>query len=150
MPSEHTPTPWEAEPEAGRGAWIKGTSGEWAALSCGDTDESARANAALIVAAVNTYAPTQARVAELEAEVVRLWEDRDNAIRLAGENADAWQAQLLEWSRLREALEKIATKDIHPYVQIGDDPNFPGETIMIPGEYAKLARAALGGSDGLR
>lgn len=51
-----TPTPWTAEPGGKRGSWIKGTTGEWAALACGDTDESARANAALIVRAVNSHA----------------------------------------------------------------------------------------------
>jgi len=52
----HTPTPWSAEQNGGRGSWIKGATGEWAALSCGDTDASAEANAALIVRAVNSYA----------------------------------------------------------------------------------------------
>lgn len=52
----HTPKPWEAEPGAGRGAWIKGANEEWAALACGDTDESARANAKLIAAAPDLLA----------------------------------------------------------------------------------------------
>lgn len=51
----HTATPWVAEPGAKRGAWIKGATGEWSALACGDTDESAAANAALIVRAVNCH-----------------------------------------------------------------------------------------------
>lgn len=50
-----TPGPWTAEPQAGRGAWIKGSTGEWVALSCGDTDERARDNAHLIVAAPKLY-----------------------------------------------------------------------------------------------
>jgi hypothetical protein len=49
--SKHTPGPWNAEPMTGRGAWVKGSSGEWAALSCGDTDTTAEANARLIAAA---------------------------------------------------------------------------------------------------
>lgn len=51
----HTPTPWEAEPSAARGAWIKGADGEWVALSCGDTDERAVANAEFIARAVNAH-----------------------------------------------------------------------------------------------
>lgn len=47
----HTPGPWSAEPGAKRGAWISGTTGEWSALACGDSDESAARNAALIAAA---------------------------------------------------------------------------------------------------
>jgi hypothetical protein len=53
--SRFTPGPWEAEPQTGRGAWIKGSDGEWAALSCGDTDERGRANAHLIAAAPDLY-----------------------------------------------------------------------------------------------
>lgn len=53
---EHTQGPWQAEANAGRGAWIKGSTGEWAALSCGDTDERARANARLIAAAPDLLA----------------------------------------------------------------------------------------------
>jgi len=49
--STFTPGPWEAESGGGRGAWIKGATGEWAALACGDTDGSADANARLIAAA---------------------------------------------------------------------------------------------------
>lgn len=46
----HTPGPWAAEPGAKRGAWISGTTGEWSALACGDSDESAARNARLIAA----------------------------------------------------------------------------------------------------
>ena len=38
-----TPGPWEAE-KGGRGSWIKGSTSEWAAMGCGDTDASADAN----------------------------------------------------------------------------------------------------------
>ena len=51
----HTPGPWRAEEGTGRGAWIMGSTGEWSALACGDTDESARANAQLIAAAPDLY-----------------------------------------------------------------------------------------------
>lgn len=51
--SEHTPEPWITEPGGGRGAWIKGANGEWAALACGDTDQSASNNARRILACVN-------------------------------------------------------------------------------------------------
>lgn len=66
--TEHTKEPWQAEPETGRGAWIKGATGEWSALSCGDNDESGKANARRICAAINATAgiPTEA----LEAGVV--------------------------------------------------------------------------------
>lgn len=49
--SKHTPGPWVAEPGGGKGSWVKGSTGEWAALACGDTSESAEANARLIAAA---------------------------------------------------------------------------------------------------
>ena len=42
-----TPGPWVPE-KGGRGAWIKGATGEWAALSCADTDDQADANATFI------------------------------------------------------------------------------------------------------
>lgn len=48
--SGHTKGPWEAEPMTGRGAWVRGASGEWAALACGDSDLTAEANARLIAA----------------------------------------------------------------------------------------------------
>lgn len=51
-----TPGPWVAEQDGGKGSWVKGVTGEWAALSCGDTDESANANAHLIAAAPVLYA----------------------------------------------------------------------------------------------
>jgi len=56
----HTPGPWIAEPGGGRGAWIKGQTGEWSALACGDTDETAAANARLIEAAPDLLAACQA------------------------------------------------------------------------------------------
>lgn len=43
-----TPGPWKAESDGGRGAWVKGAMGEWAALACGDTDISANAHARAI------------------------------------------------------------------------------------------------------
>ena len=49
--TDFTPGPWSAEPGAKRGAWISGTTGEWSALACGDSDESAARNAVLIAAA---------------------------------------------------------------------------------------------------
>lgn len=48
---KHTPGPWAVEEPAARGAWIKGATGEWTALACGDNDQSAAANARLIVQA---------------------------------------------------------------------------------------------------
>lgn len=42
---------WEQEPGAARGAWIRNAdTKEWVALACGDTDESARRHAAMILA----------------------------------------------------------------------------------------------------
>lgn len=64
----HTPGPWEKEPEAGRGAWIKGANDEWAALACGDTDESARANAHLIAAAPDLLEALRVLLAYLPAD----------------------------------------------------------------------------------
>lgn len=46
----NTPGPWTAE-NSGKGSWIKGSNGKWAALSCGETDAEADDNAALISAA---------------------------------------------------------------------------------------------------
>lgn len=55
MSEKFTPGPWTAEPMVGRGAWVKGVTGEWAALSCGDTNERAQSNASLIAAAPELY-----------------------------------------------------------------------------------------------
>lgn len=54
-----TPRPWTAEDKGGKGAWIKGANEDWSALSCGISDETADANAALIVAAVNAFGSGQ-------------------------------------------------------------------------------------------
>lgn len=61
--STHTPGPWTAEPKAKRGAWIKGSTGEWSALACGDTDASANANARLIAAAPELLAALECQEA---------------------------------------------------------------------------------------
>jgi hypothetical protein len=57
MPStpteRHTAIPWHHEQKDKRGAWIGGST--WAALSCGETDEQAEANAHFIVTAVNAH-----------------------------------------------------------------------------------------------
>jgi hypothetical protein len=42
-----TPGPWVAE-MGGKGGWIKGATGEWCAMSCGDSHDSANANARYI------------------------------------------------------------------------------------------------------
>jgi hypothetical protein len=52
---KHTPLPWEAEEGAARGAWIMGANGEWGALACGETDNSAVENTKFIVRAVNSH-----------------------------------------------------------------------------------------------
>ena len=70
---EHTPTPWTAE-KGGKGAWIKGANGEWAALSCGDTDATADANAAFILEAVNTFATRPSAPADALVEALRRFE----------------------------------------------------------------------------
>ena len=53
---KHTPGPWLAEAGGGKGAWIKGSNDEWAALACGDSAETANANARLIAAAPDALA----------------------------------------------------------------------------------------------
>lgn len=58
-----SPGPWQAEPMTGRGAWIAAADGNWAALSCGETDQLGERNARLIA-----LAPT------LAAEVLQLRE----------------------------------------------------------------------------
>lgn len=52
-------------------------------------------------------------------------------------------AALAEVGRLSEVLRQIAKKDTKSYIQIGNDPNFPGETLYVPGEIAKIAYSAL-------
>ena len=59
-----SPGPWQAEPMTGRGAWIAAADGNWAALSCGETDQLGERNALLIA-----LAPT------LAAEVLQLRKD---------------------------------------------------------------------------
>jgi hypothetical protein len=52
---------WIAEPGAARGAWIKNAqTGEWTALACGDTDESAARHARMIAATPSTLAALHA------------------------------------------------------------------------------------------
>jgi len=51
MGAKHTPGPWVAEPQIGKGAWVKGSDGQWAALSCGTDDANGAANARLIASA---------------------------------------------------------------------------------------------------
>lgn len=68
---KHTPGPWAAEPMTGRGAWIKAENGTWTALSCGDTDLEAEANARLIAAAPELLAAVKA----LEWSGEREWSD---------------------------------------------------------------------------
>lgn len=76
--TKHTPGPWVAEPGGGRGAWIMGANREWTALACGDTDESANANARLIAAAPEL----------LEAlKVAQIWLDLDGRYDMRGINA---------------------------------------------------------------
>lgn len=50
-----TAGPWEEENNGGRGSWIgsSGAAKDWAAMSCGNTDEEAEFNAHLIVALRN-------------------------------------------------------------------------------------------------
>jgi len=64
--AQHTPGPWTAEPEGGRGAWVRGSNGTWAALACGDTDAEADANAHLIAAAPDMLVALQMAVPALE------------------------------------------------------------------------------------
>ena len=57
LESKATPGDWTYEENGGCGSWISGTNGEWAALSCGNTNERADENAALIAAARNLIRP---------------------------------------------------------------------------------------------
>ncbi len=62
--NNHTPGPWKIEQGGGRGAWIEGTDGEYAALAAGNTDERANANASLIAAAPELLEALEAFVEE--------------------------------------------------------------------------------------
>lgn len=42
--------PWNKEENGKRGAWVANSEGEWVALACGDTDESATRHASAIEA----------------------------------------------------------------------------------------------------
>ena len=55
LAKEATPGEWVAENRGGRGSWIGNTSAakDWAAMSCGNSDAEAEANATLIVALRN-------------------------------------------------------------------------------------------------
>lgn len=51
---KHSPLPWKAEEPAGKRPWIESPTG-YCAISCGNTDEEAAANAAYIVTACNAF-----------------------------------------------------------------------------------------------
>ena len=64
--SKHTPGPWRAESNVGRGAWIGNAfTNEWAALACGNSDERAQANADLIAAAPELLAEYKRAIGHL-------------------------------------------------------------------------------------
>jgi hypothetical protein len=73
MGAKHTPGPWVAEPQVGKGAWVKGSDGQWAALSCGTDDANGAANARLIASA-----PDLLEVARLE--LIRAESDLENEV----------------------------------------------------------------------
>lgn len=85
----------------------------------------------------------RARIKELDdagRQIANMLGSIGDQLEAAGAERDTLLAQV---EKMREALEEIATRDVHPYIQIGDDPNECGPTIMIDGQYAKIARAAL-------
>jgi hypothetical protein len=84
--TKHTPGPWTAEMGAGKGAWVKGSTGEWSALACGDTDESANANAALIAAAPDLLSACRAALAAFDGSNIRIAAEYVGAV---GELRDA-------------------------------------------------------------
>lgn len=71
----HTPGPWRREPGVAQGAWIKGSTGEWVALACGDTPERALANGSLIAAAADLLGACVAFVASEDALLADLRAD---------------------------------------------------------------------------
>lgn len=60
------------------------------------------------------------------------------------------RALRVQVAALQVAMTQIIPLDTKPYIQIGEDPNFPGETIYIPGQIAKIAIAALEMSGGVK
>lgn len=72
-----TPGPWTAEPGGGRGAWVKGANGEWAALACGDSDERAAHNAAAIATLPELYEALERAERKLSAYVGVCKDDKE-------------------------------------------------------------------------
>ena len=75
LAKEATPGEWQAENAGGRGSWIGNANHEtsWAAMSCGNSDAEAEANAALIVALRNALPQILSALrgeAELKASVI--------------------------------------------------------------------------------
>jgi len=66
MGEKHTPGPWVAEPQVGKGAWVTGSDGQWAALSCGTDDANGAANARLIASAPDLLASLRQCVDAME------------------------------------------------------------------------------------
>lgn len=56
----------------GRGAWIKGENGNWAALSCGETDLEAEANARLIAASPDLLEACKAALRAFDGSNIRI------------------------------------------------------------------------------
>lgn len=118
---QSTREPWTSEPNPARGAWIKGNSGEWAALACGDTDIRAKGNA-LLIALYRTAAPrlasllkgviegeeSGADVALLELELAAARSE----IELANEEIARAEASRVKAERERdEAKELLSTEE---------------------------------------
>lgn len=127
-----TPGPWKAEPQAGKGAWIAGPSGEWAALSCGTNDERGAANAAFIASA-RTWVPAlldalssaREEIAGLTAALRDAHADRDNGYALShrGEADRAALQAALDEARalLRELCPALNAQGYVRLVTPGDE-----------------------------
>lgn len=97
-----TPGDWEAEHGGGRGAWIRASKDDWAAMSCGNTDAEANANAAYLVAVqpqniallLSDLASSADRIAEMEKALQDIAEsdDIENALDPARNKRVAIQA----------------------------------------------------------
>lgn len=137
----HTPTPWVASkpddfgdmaimPATGGLAIAVLVNGEM--MRMGGKFEEHKANAAFIVAAVNSHATLTARVSDLESEVERLTQELEETSAISDGNADAGFAFKERAEAAEAAVEMLRSREVsarefvkrHPALSEADRAEF--------------------------